>query len=539
MVARGEPWDCPQQVAQLWIIARPCQFSLSKSQSYTTVPNTQAVALPVGVPDPRTQKQHIAARKFLRAIECFVLAASCENQCDLQEIVIVTIHVRLHIHQADVQWQACPDQMFIEFEPFHWHACIVPRFSNNVNIVLVFRQPQANAVALQRRRYGRLDMNAKQGMRAMNDLERFNAVMNDQTPDRVPNWEAGAWKQAIMRWESEGLPKGTYDGSWFEGQPTALGLDRREFIGFDNGLKPPFDSEILEEDEETMLVRDAMGAVRRTLKVGRIGNASMSMDTFVRHAVDGPETWVDIKRRMDANDPLRLQANWRQQIPRWQQRTCPLIFGPNTHTEGFYWFARTRMGTEHLSLAWYDQPDLMHEMMAFQADYLIESARPLLENIAVDYICLAEDLAMKTGPLLSPETYRTFILPQLRRVVDFYRSHGVKHICVDSDGNFEVLLPMMMDAGVDAIWPLERAAGMDPLALRRKFGRGLRLWGGVDKREIARDRDTMKKHLRALAPLVEEGRFIPTVDHTVPPDVSYGQFLDYLEAKSLLLQGRL
>jgi len=75
--------------------------------------------------------------------------------------------------------------------------------------------------------------------------------------------------------------------------------------------------------------------------------------------------------------------------------------------------------------------------------------------------------------------------------------------------------------------------------LRRKFGRSLRLWGGVDKRVLATDKAAIRTHLRELAPLIEEGGFIPTVDHTVPPDVSWDNLMHYFDAKRELLAGKL
>lgn len=38
-------------------------------------------------------------------------------------------------------------------------------------------------------------------------------------------------------------------------------------------------------------------------------------------------------------------------------------------------------------------------------------------------------------------------------------------------------------------------------------------------------------------PLIEEGGFIPTVDHTVPPDVSWDNFRYYMDCKRALLEG--
>ncbi|MBN1643117.1 MAG: hypothetical protein JXA09_17925 [Anaerolineae bacterium] len=373
----------------------------------------------------------------------------------------------------------------------------------------------------------------------MDHLERFLAVMEYQPVDRVPNWEAGAWPQTQERWEREGLDPATVHWQWFPGEGT-LGMDPREFIAFRGGLIPPFEEKVLEEDERTVTIRDGNGRVRRALKEGAIGGARMSMDQFLRFAVHDMADWQAIKRRLDPRHAQRYEPNWQTlRVDGWRRRRHPLIFGPNTSTMGFYWFARGLMGTEGLSYAWYDQPDLMHDMFEFHAEFLIASARPILEQTSVEYVCFAEDLAMKTGPLLSPETYRTFIYPRFRRVIDDYKAHGVRYVVVDTDGNPEALIPLLLDAGVDALWPLERAADQDPLRLRQTYGRALRLWGGVDKRVLAQGPAAIDAHLRTLQPLIEEGGFIPTVDHTVPPDVSWPNFQHYLESKDKLLRGTL
>jgi uroporphyrinogen decarboxylase len=178
-------------------------------------------------------------------------------------------------------------------------------------------------------------------------------------------------------------------------------------------------------------------------------------------------------------------------------------------------------------------------MMEFIADFTIEVSRPILEEVSPEYVMISEDMAMKNGPLLSPDTYRTFIFPHMKRLVEFLKSKGVSYVMVDTDGNSEALLPLLMDAGVDGFWPIERAAGMDPADLRKKFGRDLRLWGGVDKRELAKSKADIRNHLLTFRDLIEEGGFIPTVDHTVPPDVSLENFKYYMECKRELLSGNL
>lgn len=370
--------------------------------------------------------------------------------------------------------------------------------------------------------------------------ERFANVMEYRPVDRVPNWEVGVWPQTIERWAREGLDVGSLQWDWFVGDPH-WGHDPREYVDLNLRMIPTFEHRMLEETEEHEVFQDAFGIVHKALKAGTVGGGRMCMDQYLRHPVESMDDWVEVKKRFDPASEGRHRPDWREHIERWRARDHVLIPGRNCSTLGFYWCARELMGTENLSMAWYLQPDLMRDMMEHFADFMIEVLRPLLsEGIEFEYIFINEDMAMKTGPLLSPELYIEYIQPNMRRVVEFAKSHGVKYCVVDSDGNTEPLLKPLLDAGVDGIWPMERASeDQDPIELRRKYGRDLRLWGGVDKRELTKGRAAIDAHLRTLIPLIEEGGFIPTVDHTVPPDVSYEHFAYYNERKQDLLAGRM
>ncbi len=369
------------------------------------------------------------------------------------------------------------------------------------------------------------------------DLERFHACMDYLPCDRRPNHELGVWPQTIVRWRDES-PEAVRDftWNWFWSEP-GIGLDRREYIRVYYGFIPPFEFEMLEETEEYETFRDGNGIVHRALKEGTVGGVRMSMDQYLDHPVHTPKDFPDIRRRLEAAIPARYAPDLDKRAEEWKRRDCPLILGENCAANGFYWRAREFMGTEALSYAWFDYPSLMHEMMEFFADFIIETSRPVLEKTTVDYFTLNEDFAMKSGPLLSPRTFRTFIFPHLKRMTEFFKSHGVRWFAVDSDGDPTPLIPLLMDAGVDVLWPIERASNISPLTWRRQFGRSLRLWGGVDKREVAKGREAIRAHLRALIPLIEEGGYIPTIDHTVPPDISWDNFRYYMDCKQALLAG--
>ena len=362
-------------------------------------------------------------------------------------------------------------------------------------------------------------------------LERFIACMEYQPCDRRPNHELGVWPQTADRWRKEApntVCNFTWD--WFT-RETALNLDRREYIPVNYGFIPEYQNKVLEETDEYKIILHSKGYISKALKGGAC------MDQYLKFPVETPGDFADVKRRLVSGIPERYPADIDAQIEEWLKRDYPLVLGRNCAANGFYWRAREFMGTENLSYAWYDYPELMHQMMEFFADFIIETSRPVLKKINVEYFVLNEDMSMKNGPLLSPETFRTFIFPHLVRLIDFLKSHGTRYVMVDSDGDPTQLIPLLMDAGVDGIWPIERASGISPQELRRKFGPSLRLWGGVDKRILSMSPDAIRAHLREFIPLIEQGGFIPTVDHTVPPDVSWDQFRIYMEAKEALLSG--
>ncbi|HSV73967.1 MAG TPA: uroporphyrinogen decarboxylase family protein [Chthonomonadales bacterium] len=369
------------------------------------------------------------------------------------------------------------------------------------------------------------------------DLERFLACMRYEASDRRPNHELGVWPQTAARWQRE-APDAVANLAWrwFHGED-ALGLDRREYVPVHYGFDPPFEHQVLEETPEYEVFRDGLGILHRALKEGTVSGGRMSMDQYLDHPLKTATEWPDIRRRLAPATARRYPADLDARTEAWRRRSCPLVLGENCAANGFYWRAREFMGTEGLSMAWYDQPALLHEVMEHFCDFVIETSRPVLERVQVDYFVLNEDMAMKSGPLLSPATYREFIQPRLRRMVEFFRAHGCLHFAVDTDGDPTPLIPLMMDAGVDVLWPIERASNVDPVTLRRRFGRDLRLWGGVDKRVLPLGPEAIRAHLREFIPLIEEGGFIPTVDHTVPPDVSWDDFRHYMDAKMALLAG--
>lgn len=367
----------------------------------------------------------------------------------------------------------------------------------------------------------------------MNGRERFLRTMHYQSVDRVPMIEVGFWAETQERWLREGMPKEarcehilTFNGCAF------FGLDEQRCLNLNLGMFPPFERRTLEEDDRTLVQRNSEGVVQKCMKDGS------SMPQYISWPVSHRGDFVEMTRRYDPNTPERYPRDWPDLVQWAQTRVCPL-WGPGIGSIGFYSMLRRWMGTENACMVFYDAPSFAEEMLDFVAGFAHAVLERALADVAMDYFLWWEDFACKNGPLVSPDVFKRFLLPRYRRLNEVIQRAGTDVIFLDSDGNVEPLLALLLESGVNGTYPIEIAAGMDPVRLRRRFGKDLLLWGGVDKRALARDRQAIRDELEARIPaLVAEGGFIPQLDHLAPPDIPYENWLFYLDLKRKMLEGR-
>ena len=350
----------------------------------------------------------------------------------------------------------------------------------------------------------------------MNDRERFLATMHYRERDRCPWGEMGFWPDTLERWHREGWPRDVYLNQFF-------GFDRlREGVDVSLGFVPGFPSEVLEESDEYRIVRRGDGVIAKEFK----GERSFHMPQWLRFPLETRQDWErQIKPRLNPDSPLRYPEYWEEKVRLWRQRDYPL----SLRMGSVYGWLRNWMGVERISVMLYDDPAWVQEMMDYVVDFCCACSRRVLEEVELDYVLLWEDMAYKTGPLLSPAMFRQFMLEPYRKLTGFIRAHGVELIFVDSDGDSESLLPLWLEGGVNGFYPIERVAGMDAVRLRQRFGRQLRLMGGIDKRAMAAGPRAIDAELARVAPLLAEGGFIPWCDHHVPPDVSLANYQYYVQ----------
>jgi len=351
----------------------------------------------------------------------------------------------------------------------------------------------------------------------MKNLDRFVAVMNYGDFDYPPLMGEGPWPETVERWNAEGLPKGM---SWSE--HLGLKLFDIDGHGFNHELYPMFEEKILSQDDYSKTCQDSYGRRVRWLK------NSTSLPQVLENPVKDRRSFEVILERFELHLEERLPSDWAERVKRFNSPDFDALLLPPAGS--FFWTLHTLMGLETFSYMFYDAPDLIHRMFGKVCEMCCWFDEKMM-NEAKNVVCLGtgEDLAFKNGPFFSPAMFEEFFAPYYRPIVDVARRHGIELFFIDSDGNFEALLPQMLDVGMNIFLPVEVAAGMDPVALRARFGKRLRMIGGVDKRIVARGKKAIAAEMERLWPVMREGGFIPKIDHSIPPDISYDNFRYYMD----------
>lgn len=362
----------------------------------------------------------------------------------------------------------------------------------------------------------------------MDSNERFLACMRFQPVDRCPLREWGPWESTVQRWMKEsGLSREAVLRYRDE-------CDAENTTGIDHGMRPPFEERLVAEDEETVTKIDRMGLTCREFKK----NPETSMPEFIGFPVKKPEDWPSVKRRFQASED-RYPSDWTDRVARWKRENTTLRYynmvasyygGPS-----LFGFVRMLVGDEQVLYAFYDEPEMVEDMMETATEFAITMLQKALREAPLTYVQFWEDMCYRTGPLISPEMFKKYMVPRYRRITDLIRRHGIDVIFVDSDGCVADLIPLWIESGINGVFPMEQAANNDIHAYRRQYGKELRMMGGIDKRVLARGKDAIDRELADKLPLAEKGGYIPTLDHSIPPDVSWANFQYYWETKKSML----
>ncbi len=134
-------------------------------------------------------------------------------------------------------------------------------------------------------------------------------------------------------------------------------------------------------------------------------------------------------------------------------------------------------GMERFFMDTIENPDLVCTLVHMSVEHNIAIAQRAVE-MGADFIILGDDYGTTASTLMSPQAFRTYIIPGLREVVQAVKSKGgmcFKHCC----GNINSILDDIVNTGIDALHPFDAAAGMDMIAAKNHYPH-LTVMGGVN-----------------------------------------------------------
>jgi uroporphyrinogen decarboxylase len=142
----------------------------------------------------------------------------------------------------------------------------------------------------------------------------------------------------------------------------------------------------------------------------------------------------------------------------------------------------------------------------------------------LDVVYDADDYGSQQAPLIAPDTWRRMIKPRIAELYAFVHANSRARVFLHSDGAIKSLIPDLIEAGVDALNPVQfTAAGMDLAELKREFGRDITFWGGgVDTQGVlprGTPEQVREQVLRNVELLMPGGGYIFATVHNIQADV--------------------
>lgn len=341
----------------------------------------------------------------------------------------------------------------------------------------------------------------------MNAQARVLAVCEFKAPDRIPRcdsfWDfTPAWREAL------GPPEALTDVKvWCPNEATFPGRKRR--LKEEGGY-------IYEVDDWGRTVRFRPEAYfEETLAVPLADAAALDATVF-------EPANLETRYLQGAPDAAALRAK----LSAAKQSHC--LFGK---TGGPFLRSTFVRGEEQFLADIAEDPGLASALAEKMGAHLTAVGVEEIQRWALQEtgLWIYDDIAFNDGPLISPRAFEKIFLPIYRKMISAFKRAGARYVFFHSDGDIRLLLDMLVDAGIDGLNPLERRAGMDPVALRKRYP-CLILAGGMCNSHtlVEGPVDRIRAEARELLGLGRHGGLIIGA-HSISPEVPLEHFRAYHE----------
>ncbi len=336
----------------------------------------------------------------------------------------------------------------------------------------------------------------------MTSCERMMAALRHETTDRTPRFEQ-LWPETLRLWEGQGLPEGVDWQDHFD-------LDIRLYSR--SNLSLMFDELIVEETDAWQIYFDGNGVKKK-----RWRQQSGVPHFLGEFAIRNREQWDANKERLTRTTGRVNLEEGKRLVEHYHDAGRFVCWA----VSGFWEAARDLLGPELLLMSVVTEPAWIREVI----EYYEALVRRLFDEIlaagmAVDALWLWDDLGYGHGPFISPKAYRELIWPAHKRLFEHVHERG-RPVILHSCGGIALLVPLLIEAGIDCLQPLQVNAGMDLGALKARYGDRLALMGNVDATVLnTNDREAIRREIQSKLEAGRGGGYVFHSDHSIPPAVT-------------------
>lgn len=183
------------------------------------------------------------------------------------------------------------------------------------------------------------------------------------------------------------------------------------------------------------------------------------------------------------------------------------------------------LGTEELLVRMFTMPDVVHELLKRTCEFYLEANELFYAQAKgmIDAMFFGNDFGSQNDMLMGPEQFEEFFLPWIKKFADQAHAHGLQvvlHCC----GSIWKIIPMLIEAGIDCIHPLQaQAAGMNAESLAEKFKGKIAFMGGIDTQHLLVEGspDEVKAEVKRISAILAPNYVISPSHEALMPNVPF------------------
>ena len=301
---------------------------------------------------------------------------------------------------------------------------------------------------------------------------------------------------------------------------TAFDWDNMDAMVLAGGTWPltGLQSKIIEDTAEQTLAIDYLGRHTKLIK----SSASIALPTDF--PINCPEDWERVRPWFAFQESRVGKEALPAQRKEWESGKLSIVIVP-----GAFDMLRELMGEVTTCVFYYEEPDLIKDMLNTMAAMAEEVITRIGEVVPIDCVYIHEDMAGKSGPLIGPNIVREFSGPYYKRVITAAKAYGAQLFSMDSDGDLSPILDELIASGINSVHPCEPVGGMDVVKLRQKYGTKISFKGGIDKHALRKTKEDIRKELEyRMDPSLFGGGMVFGLDHEIPNGVSLENYVYYV-----------